>query len=689
MVLVGHWTAPSELGSYSIAFSLLASLFCIQESLISFPYTVYRSSGMPAEQAGSSLAHNGQLSILAVAALAAVAISLSAADAVPHLVAAMWVLAGAAPFILLREFGRRFAFAHLRMAQALTLDLAVAAVQLAGLCWLGWSGRMSAAAACATLGAACGVAGIVWLHLPRSEFQIRGKHVWTTMKQSWGLGKWLLAGQLSLWARAYVAYWLLAWIAGTAATGVYAACVSIVSFANPLILGFSNVLAPRAVLALSEGGTARLLRETIRDTLLIGGAMGLFVGVVVLTGEDIMRFLYRGKEYEGQGNTLTVLALALLVSAVGMPASNALASLERPRGIFWNALVALFLTMALVFYLADKWGQLGAAYGFLAGNVANSLGRLMALLTCVQTDALRADVARSDWDSVLVSISQVLQHLTPNAKEGGWVIEALGEGFEAHVYAVRSQNQRPIWQTHRALVIKLYKPTTLHFQSVREQFESLSRLHSAVDSDVINGWKILAPAPLYLCKSPLAIVMTMVSGTKLEWCLLTGDDITLEVLESAPRAIAHAMMKYWSLGYPYGELNLRNMLCDIDGRKISFIDSGVRDSSHIRDDVAARWCSAARDIGYLLYDAGATLAIGNRGARRRKQMFTDQVLRAFIETVGTPEAKQQFINEIEACVQGRLGALDPSWSLRGLWQAFIKTIAVRRIDAILVRLRAQ
>jgi hypothetical protein len=70
-------------------------------------------------------------------------------------------------------------------------------------------------------------------------------------------------------------------------------------------------------------------------------------------------------------------------------------------------------------------------------------------------------------------------------------------------------------------------------------------------------------------------------------------------------------------------------------------------------------------------------------------MFTDQVLRAFIETVGTPEAKQQFINEIEACVQGRLGALDPSWSLRGLWQAFIKTIAVRRIDAILVRLRAQ
>jgi len=131
-VLVGRWVEPSALGAYSIAISLLFSLWCVQESLISFPYTVQRhhAHGMPAEYAGSSLAHNCQLSVLAAVALAIGAVALSAGHAVPDLVAAIWVLAGVVPFVLLREFARRFAFAHMRLGQALRLDLAVSAMQI-------------------------------------------------------------------------------------------------------------------------------------------------------------------------------------------------------------------------------------------------------------------------------------------------------------------------------------------------------------------------------------------------------------------------------------------------------------------------------------------------------------------------------------------------------------------------------
>jgi hypothetical protein len=57
------------------------------------------------------------------------------------------VLAVVAPFVLLRELGRAFAFAHLQMAQALILDIAVAAIQFAALGWLVWSERMSATTA--------------------------------------------------------------------------------------------------------------------------------------------------------------------------------------------------------------------------------------------------------------------------------------------------------------------------------------------------------------------------------------------------------------------------------------------------------------------------------------------------------------------------------------------------------------
>jgi hypothetical protein len=485
-----------------------------------------------------------------------------------------------------------------------------------------------------------------------------------------------------------MAHWLLAWVAGIAALGVYAACMSVAALANPLMLGFSNILAPKAALALSEGGGARLLRETIREALLLGAVMCLFCTVVVLTGEDAMRFLYQSKAYEGQGYTVAVLTLAFTATAVGMPASNALASLERPLTIFRITLFAGFLTAALVWYLADKWGPVGAACGLLAGNVAASAGRWIAFLTLVPRDGPKAGPVRMPSDSISASVIRVLQHLTQRAKDRGWVIETLGEGFQAHVYAVRSQNQQPIWQTHRALVIKLYKPVAeQNFQLVRDQFESLSRLHAAVNGSVIDGWKIFVPAPLYLCKSPLALVMTMASGRNLDWCLQAGDNITPEVLESAPRAIAAAMKEYWLFGHPYGELKIGNMLCDIMAREISFVDPGVRHDSLFRHDVTKRWYPASRDAAYLLYDVGVEVTIGNHSACMRKELFTDGILRAVIEAVDPIEEKQQLLNEIEACVQGHLKMLEPWWSPHGLWHALVRSVASRRIDRLLARLR--
>src|SRR3989442_1080849 len=82
-------------------------------------------------------------------------------------------LAGVMPFALLRDFGRRFAFAHFYIARVLILDVAVAAIQLAALGWLGWTGRMSAVTAFAALGGACGLTAVVWLCLARAKFVIR------------------------------------------------------------------------------------------------------------------------------------------------------------------------------------------------------------------------------------------------------------------------------------------------------------------------------------------------------------------------------------------------------------------------------------------------------------------------------------------------------------------------------------
>jgi tRNA A-37 threonylcarbamoyl transferase component Bud32 len=551
---------------------------------------------------------------------------------------------------------------------------------------------MSSATACAALGVACASTAIVWLCFSRGKFVIRWDQVLKTARQSWGLGKWLFASQITLSVQGYMAYWLLALVVGTTATGVFAACMSVVSFANPLIMGLGNVLTPRAVLAFNEGGGARLRRQAIGDTLLLGAAMTLFCAVVMFAGEDIMRVLYHGKEYEGQGHTVAVLAVALLASAVGFPASNALATMERARAIVWAGLIGVVVTGVLVWLLMVEWGLVGAAYGFLLGNVVATVGRWVAFLTLVSDCEPKRESLGTPTDSASLGVIGVLQHFTQSGKDADWIIETLGEGDQANVHSVRPQNRQWIWQTHRTLVIKLYKPELApKVEAVRRQFEALSRLRVALHGQTINGWKISTPAPLFVCVSPLALVMTMVPGRPLTSLLDDADNVTPEVLDSVPRAVVAAMERCWSAGQLHGDLNFDNILCDIANRGLSFVDLGLPTNSLLfDDDVPRRWYPASYDLAYMLYDTGTRVksTIGNPKARLRQQLFAESILRAFIETIGPFEEKQRLLDEIEACVRVFLKSLRPS-SPRELWRMIVKKIAARRIDAILLRLKAQ
>src|SRR4029077_12736064 len=108
--------------------SLLASVLAIQDSLILLPYSIqrHRPLGTPAEHAGSSLTLGRLLAVASIAVLTLVALGLWARGEPPELVTMSFALLGAVPFVLSREFARRFPFAHLQIAQALAIDVAVA-----------------------------------------------------------------------------------------------------------------------------------------------------------------------------------------------------------------------------------------------------------------------------------------------------------------------------------------------------------------------------------------------------------------------------------------------------------------------------------------------------------------------------------------------------------------------------------
>ena len=275
-VSIASWSGSSELGIYAVGMSILISLLAFQEFL-SFRNPIRSGRHYPdrAERAGASLTCGILFSAVSVLALTVAAFGFLGWGARPEMVEVVWALAGIVPFALTRDFARRFAFAQLEMGRALLLDLAVSTIQLSALGWLGVSGRMSALNAYIVLGGACAFPTALWLYYSRAEFTIRMRNARDALTQSWELGKWLLAGRVTVQVQGSITYWISMAVAGAAVTGTYAACMSILGLANPLLIGLGNVLIPKSVVAWknagAEGSVARCDREYSADWRADGG----------------------------------------------------------------------------------------------------------------------------------------------------------------------------------------------------------------------------------------------------------------------------------------------------------------------------------------------------------------------------------------------------------------------------------
>ena len=382
LVMIARWTDASQLGAFAIGISVLGVSIAIQHSVVSMPYSIQRHGPLEfaAEHAFCCLLQSAFFSALVAVLLAIAALTLSALGASPQSVKAAWALAAVTPFVLTKEFARDFALARLRPAGALALDAAAASIQLAVIIGLGLTGRLSPITAYCALGLSCGMAVLCWLLLSRADFAFRIGQFRDVSKQSWHLGKWLLLSRSAILLQGYSTYWLSMLVAGAATTGVYAACMSVVSFANPILLGLYNFLVPRSVLAWKDGGGAGLHNQAIRDTLLLGGLMGAFCLAVLLAGESALGLLYPDGTYKNYADTVALLAFAALASALGIPASNALASMERPRPMAFVAGLSALLNVVLVWFLMTRWGLSGAALGVLAANLVGTLGRWILFL---------------------------------------------------------------------------------------------------------------------------------------------------------------------------------------------------------------------------------------------------------------------------------------------------------------------
>lgn len=385
--LLGNWAGLEQVGAYAIGSSIIILCMGVQDALVTRPYTI-KHCGM-SSQAGSyafgALVLSLGLALATALLVATVAVVLSILQLAGGVTAMVWTLAWVTPLAAMREFARRFSFAHLNVGRVLLLDIIVVVCIALGLIWLGlWHG-LSAASALAVIGVSCGVGVIVWFALNRGFFDAARLDLRLNLGHSWSLGKWLFSAKMALEIQGYSTQWLSMAIAGPLATGIFAACASLVAFANPLLHGFINFMGPKSAQVFSVHGNSGVRRQAVIDAALLTAMMAAFCALLVAFGDTAIAMLFPSAA--GYGAVLVVLGFASMAGAVGVPPSTALSIAGRPGAFAAVTAAMAVLNLALVWWLLEGWGLLGAAFGVLAAETVGSAARWAAFLRFVPAQA--------------------------------------------------------------------------------------------------------------------------------------------------------------------------------------------------------------------------------------------------------------------------------------------------------------
>jgi O-antigen/teichoic acid export membrane protein len=375
-VIVGRCCGSTELGIYSLAFTLVLLCFAMQDALVIAALTVFyhdRPAGAnhtKDEYLAISARQQLLLSLILGGVLLIVGTMLLL-FARPQLGWTVIAAAGALPFILFREFARRAHCIRGELAGALRLDVVVSAIWVTLLICLAWRHDLTQA----TVFLAQAIASAFAL-TRRTRTKFNAADVWPQIAKNVHFGKWIVASQIASLSHQYLAYWLLALWHGPEATGGFAAAVSLVAIANPLTLGLGNYFGPKMSHDLATGGTERFLRTTGGAVLFIGAMMSMVVAFLAFGGGSLLPFLF-GSDFHGQHAIITILAFASLIAAIRMIIDLAVRTLKQPAWVFLASMGGVIANLTVAISLMPRWKEVGAAYGNLAG------GLTPLLLLCV------------------------------------------------------------------------------------------------------------------------------------------------------------------------------------------------------------------------------------------------------------------------------------------------------------------
>lgn len=202
-----------------------------------------------------------------------------------------------------------------------------------------------------------------WIAHVRAVATLGVAFCWRTLDRrgmwAFGRGSWTLAlSALVAIALFRVDAVLLAVLKGDEAVGQYAAAYRL--FETMLFLTFAVVAAVAPLMNARADDRAEVARLSELIVVVLSFVYAPFVAVFLTEGRAVLELLY-GARYEGATAAVHWLALTPPAYAVAAMTGAALVALERTRGIFLGAVVALVVNVTLNLVLIPSLGGTAAA----------------------------------------------------------------------------------------------------------------------------------------------------------------------------------------------------------------------------------------------------------------------------------------------------------------------------------------
>ena len=204
------------------------------------------------------------------------------------------------------------------------------------------------------------------------------------------VGKWSFVSYQLVLTRVQILPWMLAALAGTAATASLQAALNIANMMNPIIFGIGNAIPQVAAHAHRTEGAIGASRAAYGYILFGLGPLLLICAVAVLMPDLLLRTVYGpSSPYLAAAMGLQLLVVAGVLDYIAEMISKTLLGVEAGRLSSSVNALAVGVVAVLAFELIGPLGVFGACLALLMGNLVRATSAVIAIAWLIAKERSR------------------------------------------------------------------------------------------------------------------------------------------------------------------------------------------------------------------------------------------------------------------------------------------------------------